>query len=535
MSGTAKQPVVVIGLDAAEVNLISQWIEEGKLPTLAALKRRGCWGRLGSVGDCFAGAVWPSFLYGVHPGKHNVFSGFPLKPGTLDVVPLLADRNPYRPFTAYASDQNLRVVALDIPKSYPDQEINGAILVAWGSHAPTYGASSAPPGLLKQVIKEVGHYPLPLGAQEDDIETYGFYRSLREKLLQGVEARLRLNRYMLQRESWDLFITVLSEMHPVGHRFWHFMDPNHPWYDPAAPEELHRAMLDVYAAVDHCVGEILDLVPEEAAVLVLSVHGMMPNYNAQELLPRFLERWSGIDESHEPTNGTHASLSSRLLADGMRFLRAVTPPRVRAHMKQWVPNTVRINTRAQYMKAICGWKHWPRMKAFCLPTEDNGYIRVNLKGREPAGLVEPGPEYEALLAELTEELLALRDIKTGNPIVERVLRPQEIYPGPFSPLMPDLVVSWNAASAVNGLSSPRFGDIVDKPRVQHRSGLHRAEGFFVAAGPSIPQGETVTRAHILDLAPTILSLLGYAPPSHLDGRVLTEIMAGSQGAYPRHV
>jgi predicted AlkP superfamily phosphohydrolase/phosphomutase len=528
MSSSVKQPVIVIGLDAAEVGLVTRWMEEGKLPTLASLKKRGCWGRLATVADCFAGAVWPSFFYGVHPGKHDVSSGFPLKPGTLDIVPLLADRNPYKPFSAYTPDSELRVVALDVPKSYPDQQMKGAALVAWGAHAPTYGPSSAPSELLKQVFKEIGRYPLPLGAQENDIDTHGFYQNLRDKLLQGVEARIRLNRYFLQRESWDLFITVLSETHPVGHRFWHFMDPTHPWYDPDAPDELRSAMSDVYSAIDYSVAEILELVPRDAVVLIVSVHGMMPNYNAQELLPRFLEHWSGIQDFQD-ADGVQISRSSRLLADGMRFLRAVVPPRVRAQMKQIVPDTVRINTRAQYMKAICGWQNWPRMRAFCLPTEDNGYIRVNLKGREPAGLVEPGREYEELLTELTEEILALRDIQTGNPIVERVLRPQEIYPGPFKSQMPDLVTYWSSASPVSGLHSPRFGDIVTKLQVQHRSGIHRAEGFLIATGPSLPQGETVIGAHILDLAPTILSLLGYTPPSHLDGRVLTEVVSGTVG------
>jgi predicted AlkP superfamily phosphohydrolase/phosphomutase len=329
-------------------------------------------------------------------------------------------------------------------------------------------------------------------------------------------------------------MTVLSEAHPVGHRFWHFMDPNHPWHDPEAPDELRSAMLDVYTAVDDGVSEILDLIPQEAIVLLLSVHGMMPNYNAQELLPRFLERWSGIEDAPD-AQGVQPSFSSRLLADGMRFMRSTVPPRVRAHLKQVVPNSIRINTRTQYMKAICGWKHWPRMKAFCLPTEDNGYIRINLKGREPAGLVEPGAEYDALLSELSEEILALRDIKTGNPIVERVLRPQELYPGAFASLMPDLATYWNTATPVSGIHSPRYGDIVTTPRVQHRSGMHRAEGFFIAAGPSIVPGKTIEGAHIHDLAPTILALLGYEPPSHLDGRVLSEILANGPGAHTTQI
>jgi len=90
------------------------------------------------------------------------------------------------------------------------------------------------------------------------------------------------------------------------------------------------------------------------------------------------------------------------------------------------------------------------------------------------------------------------------------------------------VAYWSSASPISGLHSPRFGDIVTELRVQHRSGIHRAEGFFIVTGPSIPQGETIAGAHILDLAPTILSLLGETALPHLDGRVLTELVTDVQ-------
>jgi predicted AlkP superfamily phosphohydrolase/phosphomutase len=66
-----------MGLDAAEVSLVERCMAEGTMPTLASLSTSGLMCRISSVADAFAGAVWPSFLYGVHPAKHGYCGGYP--------------------------------------------------------------------------------------------------------------------------------------------------------------------------------------------------------------------------------------------------------------------------------------------------------------------------------------------------------------------------------------------------------------------------------------------------------------------------
>ena len=516
--------VVVVGLDAAEVSLVERYMAEGAMPTLASLAPRGFMCRLSSVADAFAGAVWPSFLYGVHPGKHGYCGGYPVKTGTLDVGPTVEIENPYRPFYAEMQEEPPRVVVLDVPKSYPDRKARGACLVAWGAHAARSTAASHPPEILAEVMREIGPYPLPLLTQEDDVHELSYYLDLLRRLLDGVEARRRLNRYFLRRDPSDLFITVFSETHVVGHRFWHFMDESHPWHDENAPGKLKTAIRGVYAAVDGAIGDLVERIDPHATLLLVSGHGVKANYNARELLPRFLERFCGVEGrlSERPAFG-------RLAAGGALALRSLVPPALRARIKRHAPWSVRQRVRSHYLKAIWGWDRWPAMRAFCTPTEDNGYIRVNLKGREPNGLVEPGAEYEALLSELTAELLSLTDIESGRPVIASALRPQQKYSGPAAPRMPDLIVHWAPGTPIRGLRSARFGDVVAPPRLHHRSGDHQPHGFLVAAGPTVSRGAGPKDAHILDLAPTILSLLDRPIPSHLDRKILPEIAPEHRG------
>lgn len=505
--------VAVIGLDGADAGTLEALLEAGELPALAALAERGGLARLESTADCFAASVWPCFYYGVHPGRHNLCGSFPSVRGRLDVEPADARRIPCSPFPTMIRDPAKRSVVIDVPKSRPDPALRGLSVVGWGGHAPSHDFATTPAALARRIRREQGRYPLGLGEEDKLDRSPEYLRALRRGLLEGVRAKLRLTRALAEREPWSLLVTVFGEIHSAGHRYLHFLTPRDPAYDPDAPAELREALHDVYRETDAAVGELVRSLPADTDVLVVSVHGMMPNWNAQELLPRLLERIEGV----EGAEGEAARSGGRWLG-----LRTLLPPGLRDRVKLYVPRSIRDRVRTQHTKEIFGFRHWPRMRAFALPTDDCGYIRVNLRGREPEGLVEPGAEYEALLQELTEEMKALRDVKTGEPVVARVSRPQERWPGPFAELMPDLCLYWDTRGPVSGLRSPRYGELRSETRLQHRTGIHRSEGFAIGAGPRLGTGPSAGAPHILDLAPTVLALLGEEPPPELDGRVLHE-------------
>jgi predicted AlkP superfamily phosphohydrolase/phosphomutase len=165
---------------------------------------------------------------------------------------------------------------------------------------------------------------------------------------------------------------------------------------------------------------------------------------------------------------------------------------------------------------------WPKMKAFALPGFTKGRIRINLRGRERDGIVAPA-DYAAVCDQVERLLRRLRDGRTGEPLVRHVLRTRR-DPLDADPLLPDfdLDVLWHER-VTDVIDSPDVGRIGPIPHF--RAGGHWNRGFVLASGPGIAPGSTLRTGEAVDLAPTLLSLMGEAGPHDFDGRSLLEAAA----------
>jgi len=163
-------------------------------------------------------------------------------------------------------------------------------------------------------------------------------------------------------------------------------------------------------------------------------------------------------------------------------------------------------------------ERWCESRAFCLPNDYCGSIRINLEGREPRGKVSRN-DYDAACAELTEELLTLENPDSNTPAVEAVLKIRDVYPGEFSDRMPDLSVVWSDKFPIRALRSPRVGTVRGESP-ERRPGSHSNVGFIAAAGPGIAPGIALDNARIIDLAPTILHAADVYESGSMDGRPL---------------
>lgn len=171
---------------------------------------------------------------------------------------------------------------------------------------------------------------------------------------------------------------------------------------------------------------------------------------------------------------------------------------------------------------------WSRSVAYVLDSGvavEGRRIRLNVRGREPHGIVAPGEEYERVRERIVAGMLALRD-EAGRPLVQRVYRREELYRGPYAEEGPDLVALF--AEGVGGIGpSPElagysFDGPISMRLLKGNSGNHRPDGIFIAWGERIRRGQAV-RADIVDVAPTVLHLLGVPAPADTDGRALAEI------------
>jgi predicted AlkP superfamily phosphohydrolase/phosphomutase len=159
---------------------------------------------------------------------------------------------------------------------------------------------------------------------------------------------------------------------------------------------------------------------------------------------------------------------------------------------------------------------WDRTRAYC---PDEASLYLNLRGRDPKGSVEPGEEASRLLDEIVDGLLRLPEPDSGEPVPTMVLRKEEIYCGPFLSDAPDLVLAMDD-HRTEVMAEIGSGCLFNLNPV--RSGTHTPEGLFIAKGPGIVAGR-VHGAGLMDIAPTVLHLMGVPVPEETDGQVLLGI------------
>ncbi|MGB5740909.1 MAG: hypothetical protein WBM65_00565, partial [Sedimenticolaceae bacterium] len=159
---------------------------------------------------------------------------------------------------------------------------------------------------------------------------------------------------------------------------------------------------------------------------------------------------------------------------------------------------------------------WPTMKAFALPTYSEGLIRINLRGRERDGLIAP-EHYHSTCDELCDYLHAVKDGRTGRPMVREIVR-TTTDPMDDTALGPpaDLIVLWQEDSPTDSVDSPLSGRIGPLP--YFRSGGHCSRGFVAARGPGIEAGSRLESVQATDLTATLLDLMGREIPDYIDGR-----------------
>jgi hypothetical protein len=239
-----------------------------------------------------------------------------------------------------------------------------------------------------------------------------------------------------------------------------------------------------------------------------------------------------------------SEMLARVLAGGQGETQPSAAPRLALGARKLLPASLRSWVKSKLPIAAQDWltlfwrsgnaRRRPE-RAFAALSDLDGYVRINLRGREAEGVVEPGAGYDALCAQISEGLRTFVDADSGLPVVEDIARIGDLYPeGGMRRHLPDLMVRWRESPAARHrrIVSPQFGEIPWPTPGRHpqgRSGNHRSEGFLFASGPGLGAGIDIEGASILDLAPTVHSLLGLPIPGQMQGRPLVRPPEESRG------
>jgi predicted AlkP superfamily phosphohydrolase/phosphomutase len=506
--------VLVIGLDAAEATLIERWALAGDLPTFDRLSRCGRVMRLDDNPlEALPEAIWHELHTGIHAhelGRYYVPQQ--IHTGESRARPIVAGEIDSSQFYwSIASAAGRRAAVIDPVHAVRVPNFNGVQLFEFGLHDRHFAVASDPPELLRELRSRYGDYPV--GSCDDHGATKEGYRALCANLERGVALKEQIVCDLLRQGSWDLLCATFAESHCVGHQFWHFQDPCHPRHDPDAPEDLRLAMNRVYRCLDAAVGRLIEQAGPDALVLVVASHGMGLYVGGYQLLPELLLRM-GLS--------TTRAAASRAARRAVRFTYHWLRGRVGlfGHRRPFTGALVGGPVRDFFGTPVDGLQS-STAKAVTVLNNRVGAIRLNLRGREPRGCVEPGAEADAVLAAIREELERLEHRPSGERMVKRVVTAQEIFGRDRHPDVPDLMVVFRTdLGQLEACWSPRFG-LIKRPLFtpkKPRTGDHTTESRLWLSGPGASVGEG--RASSRDLAPTVLAALRVPVPPAMAGQSL---------------
>ncbi len=533
-----KNKVLIIGMDGATFDIINPLIKEGKLPNLAKLIREGCSANLHSTLPPMTFPAWNAFMTGTNPGKHGVFDFTERKPNSFEIRFTSAKQRKQPTLWKILSDEGKRIGVVAVPVNYPPEAINGIVIGGFDSPIDNPDAMY-PKELATELKKNVGEYIfVPEIARLVDRNRVDKALSALHKM---IDRKAATTKYLLQRESWDFFMILFGSSDVVGHHYWRYHDPNSPFYDKNDKFNDLNPIISVYQKIDEKIGELLAVVPKNTTIAIVSDHGMGGASDRVLYLNKWLEEIGMLRFSSKTESNRILNKISRLF--NLFFRKVLILARLFYH---WILPRKFINRFIQRNKFLIFHKmesklrfgsiNWSQTYAYSEETPYYPTIWINLKGRDPMGIVEPGEQYEAVRNKVIEEIQKWINPENGQQLALKAYKREEIYQGDSIHKAPDIIIDWNLYNGYTYLSRPSYLCSDDKPlgrlkkdEIMHakftigRSGFHRGNGIFIIKGEGINKNSSINEAHIIDIAPTIMYIMGLAVPEHMDGKVLKKI------------
>jgi len=543
--------VLAIFLDGYEESLAQRFMAEGEMPAMSRLAASSARFVLDYGAGQRTGLAGEHVATGLSPDDARRWSAVHFNPATYQVWQEGTRRAPF------AADLAVPTVVFDVP--YFDLRATPAVggVVAWGAHDPGVARFSRPNDLMSQIQARFGPYP----AQP---WIYGFTwpsaqkaHTMGQALSRAVDVRAEIAHWLLGERfpDWRLALIAVSESHSAVEALWHGVDRNHRLHGIPSTAVAATAIRDVYRAIDRLVDKLASTFPD-AVTVVFAMGGMGENRSDLQsmlLFPELLYRnafkrplfkqpkewaWS---RDHRPISLSETDnwedriargfapppqpLLRRVVAravpnfvkSALRKAKAPQPPPPVAPQKPMSKGPARITLN--WMPATAYRKFWPAMPAFALPSFYDGRVRVNLKGREAAGIVELS-DYERVLGDIERIACECIDPATGKSAVDFVEYTAPQDPRDLAETQADLVLVWKSPAAA--FEHPSLGRIGPVP--YRRPGGHTGpSGVAYIRGADLSAGERGTRS-AYDVLPTLIELLGTRTNAPISGRSMLSLV-----------
>jgi|Deesub1362B_J571_1020462.scaffolds.fasta_scaffold00005_167 predicted AlkP superfamily phosphohydrolase/phosphomutase len=500
--------VFVFGIDGIPLWLIEDAVNKGYLKKIGEYMEKGVYGNLLAYPPIHTPPNWMSAFTGVPPSVHGIM-GFYYIDRNYEVKHYNSTYRKVDPIWVTASKYGKKVIAVNIPMTYPPDQVNGIMVSGDERYGPPTEKHVYPPEIYNLLREE--NYII-------DVLLYDKPKTALEKMHNALRIRSRVTRKLMEKYEWDLTIIVYREPDYILHKFLGV--DMVPGGDHRAKEELSRASYEVLSLLDEEFSRFLKLIDKDDYVLIMSDHGHKTKekifYINNLLVKLDLLRFKGYSTRK-------ISLKTLRKYAFLRWLWYKIPEKYRG--------TVKSKFVLKFAEPDKGLDpnivDWPYTKA--LNYTNYGGVKVNLIGRERMGAVQPA-EYPEFIDKIVEVFRNYTDDE-GRPVFRDIYTIKDDGVDYNDTNYPDIVVvpADHVLLRVSmGRSTIPYEDVkstldYDRPLYKERevSG-HIPEGMYIFTGPGILKGRSIDM-YMADIAPIILYLLNTPIPTYYTGILRKEL------------
>lgn len=514
-----KNRTVILGIDGATFDIINPLIERGELKNLKSLIDTGTKGFLRSTIPSYTPVAISSFLTGMNPGKHGIFDFTITNHNNYETFKNLANSSTIKAPTIWElfGKTDKKIISFLFPLSYPPQPVNGIMVSKVKPEIMKTKPFTYPESLKNELFAHLGNVDysrMPFSAdvrRKYRSSSKDFFSRSLSNLYYKFEKEKEAIRYLMSKHEWDLLMLYFNNTDLTQHWFWKFMDTSHPLYD-SGRSEYSEEIFNIYKAIDAFIGELLSKIGNDVNLLIFSDHGFGPLYYKFQLNNWLMDKGLLVIKPGKRKRLTVARRNLKELSRrfGLGELVKVLPGRIKG-ISFPVPRMTNIPLREII--------DWQRTRAYGTLFG----ININLKGRDPMGIVEKS-ECDELVNYIKNELKTL-SYTDRNCIIENVFQKEELYNGESLDYATDILFIFkNEFPCQVSIDISEDGVFKNTGDEEMLSGTHFSSinGIFVASGKDIERGKVIHGASIIDILPTVLYLMGQPIPSNIDGKVLKD-------------
>jgi len=515
----ADRKIVIFGIDGCPEEIVRKWVlEENKLPNFRKVYEQGAFTSMTTTIPYSTVPGWMSLLTGKKPGKLDLYYFFNRITGQYKTTPVSLAWKTRNPIWDILSENENRSIILNVPSTIPKEADFNGILVSGPVMNPYLECIAYPEQLNKQLLDD--GYLVDLNFWVEDITLKHV-----EKIIKYVRKKIALAESLFKNEKWDLFMFAFYYIDPLLHRFWKYIDTNYIYYEDN--EKFKNVIFDFYKIIDEHLGFYLENLPDNSNLYIASDHGMGPRKGFIDLNKwlfnnKFLylktERKRKVTLKAFQNSIIYRPLRKMYLSmKGGTFLKKI---------RNYIWNTLPGDDRS--------WKDidWSQSSAYSIGKES---IFINLKGREPEGIIDGVQEYNEIVDEIIQKLYELKDPDDGQPVVQKAWKGKELYSDGSFEKLPDIIIEYRNGSYYQSDSrEPAPGDKLFTYK-EKNSAAHKHNTIFGCYGVDIEAKPDLEGVSIVDVVPTILHNMNIPIPDDIDGKVLLDIFREDSDSKSRKI